>query len=70
MEDLAVDTKVETEEICPIMSSQGFSPVRCRKDCAWFFNAETMPWYGYSNYEPVEECIVKGIFRAISECRG
>lgn len=33
MEDLAVDTKVETEEICPIMSSQGFSPVRCRKDC-------------------------------------
>ena len=28
----------ETEEICPIMSSQGFSPVRCRKDCAWFSN--------------------------------
>lgn len=40
MEDLAVDTKVETEEICPIMSSQGFTSVRCRKDCAWFRHTE------------------------------
>jgi len=39
-EGLEVNTKVETEEICPIMSSQGFSPVRCRKDCAWFRHTE------------------------------
>ena len=30
----------ETEEICPIMSSQGFTSVRCRKDCAWFRHTE------------------------------
>lgn len=30
----------ETEEICPIMSSQGFSPIRCRIDCAWFRHTE------------------------------
>lgn len=40
MEGLEVNTKVETEEICPIMSSQGFSSIRCRKDCAWFRHTE------------------------------
>lgn len=59
----------KNQTVCPLTIIQG-SIGYCRKDCAWFFNAETMPWYGYSNYEPVEECIVKGIFRAISECRG
>ena len=59
----------ENQKMCPLTFIQG-SATHCREDCAWFFNAETMPWYGYNNYEPVEECIVKSIFRAISEYRG
>lgn len=64
MEDLAVDTKVETEEICPIMSSQGFSPVRCRKDCAWFSNVCLIAGIEKTR---IEECMIKTISRAICD---
>ena len=57
MEDLAVDTKVETEEICPIMSSQGFSPVRCRKDCGIY-------------WKQMRKCAIKGLTEYFSYRRG
>ena len=36
----------KNQTVCPLTIIQG-SIGYCRKDCAWFFNAETMPWYGY-----------------------
>ena len=54
----------ETEEICPIMSSQGFSPVRCRKDCAWFSNVCLIAGIEKTR---IEECVIKTISRAICD---
>ena len=54
----------ETEEICPIMSSQGFSPVRCRKDCAWFSNVCLIAGIEKTR---IEECVIKTISRVICD---
>ena len=54
----------ETKEICPIMSSQGFSPVRCRKDCAWFSNVCLIAGIEKTR---IEECVIKTISRVICD---